>query len=212
MTTILITQVPVNNPPIGSYNVEVSWRYGTSGSFTLAAASLSVNNDGSVPSPLAITFDENINPSIQVKIVYITCTPSVPFYRTYTAGGINTTTSTSTTTTAVPTTFVAYWGWKGDNTVLTPTQIIASPYSSTFANGAKVIANYMTNSEPQYLWMAEPLSQPAKTKWYGDVLNNGNIGTDQDLFDVPVASGGYRFYITVYQTQNTSTPIEFRVS
>ncbi len=59
--------------------------------------------------------------------------------------------------------------------------------------------------------MAEPSGQPLKNKWYADTLNNGNIGSNDDLFNAPVISGEYRFYITNYQTQNTSLPIQFKI-
>lgn len=109
-------------------------------------------------------------------------------------------------------TLVAYWGWKGDKATLSATQIQASTNSASFSDGAPIVADFRANTAPMYLWVAEPSSQPAKTKWYENVLNNGNIGGAEDLFAAPVLTGSYRFYITQYPTQNNSAPIELRIS
>lgn len=103
----------------------------------------------------------------------------------------------------------AYYGYKATKATLTGTQIQAGT-AVAITSGADITADYRANTQPQYLWMAEPSSEPAKTKWYGSDDNNGNIGTDQDLFGPPVVVDGFRFYVTEYQTQNTETTIQFR--
>lgn len=212
MVTITITDAPIDITPVSTYTVDISWRYGSSGSYTVAATGAVVNIDGSLVSPVDITFDETINPYIEIEIVYAECLATTPFYISYTyPSGTGPTTTTTTSTTSFPV-IVVYWGFKSDNTTLTPTQIEASPYNDIIAHNATVVADYTDNAIPQYLWMAEPNTQTAKTIWYGDDFNNGEIGGALDLFGAPVASGGYRFYITQYLTQNTDTPIEFRIS
>lgn len=105
---------------------------------------------------------------------------------------------------------LAYYGWKDTNAVLTAAQIQAGT-SVSVSNDADITADYRANTAPKYLWMAEPVSLTAKTKWYGNDFNNGNIGTEDDLFGPTViVEGAWRFYITMYQTQNTETTIQFR--
>ncbi|GAB2553396.1 SprB repeat-containing protein [Rufibacter soli] len=103
----------------------------------------------------------------------------------------------------------AYYGWKATKTTLTAAEIQAGT-GVAHATGADITADYKANTQPQFLWFAEKASEPVKTKWYGSDDNNGNIGTDQDLFGAPIIVGEWRFYITEYQTQNTETTIQFR--
>lgn len=110
---------------------------------------------------------------------------------------------------AAPVTVTAYYGWKAGSGALTLSQIQAGTAVGITA-GADITADYRANTQPMYLWMAEPSSEPLKTKWYGSVDNNGNIGTDQDLFGPPAVADGFRFYITEYPTQNAETTIQFR--
>lgn len=120
-------------------------------------------------------------------------------------------TTTTTSTTAAP--LIAYWGWKPANTILTPAEITASPNSQTVTPPQNITCSFAGGyGTPLYLWMAEPVVCSAKTKWQDTVqaFNNGNIGTNQDLFDSPVISGGFRFYITVYLTEQIN-PIQFKV-
>jgi hypothetical protein len=110
-----------------------------------------------------------------------------------------------------PVEFMAYYGFKDENTVLGQSAIEAGT-SGVFADGAQVDANYMANSAPKFLWVAIPVGQPLKTKWYTTVISNGNIGTPDDLFDAPVVSGTYNFYITNYQTSMTEAVCQFKNS
>ncbi len=217
IVNILVTEAPLDTPVVGNYFVSVAWRYGSSGGYVVADPTAEVEPDGDLVDPVLITFNDSINPSIEVKITYINCGSSVPFYVVYTSGGgtaptTSTTSTTTTTTTTTSSEITVYWGFKSTNATLTPLQILAADYSDTITHNATVVADYTDNATPQYLWMAEPLTETAKTKWYGDSGNNGNIGAPSDLFGAPVTSGAFRFYITQYLTQNTDTPIEFRIS
>ncbi len=84
MTTVTLTHVNIDNPPtIGGYYVGIAWRYGTSGSFTGIVPSTFVNNDGSLLSPIDITYDETVNPAIQVRANLTSCSPSPNYYQTF---------------------------------------------------------------------------------------------------------------------------------
>jgi hypothetical protein len=112
--------------------------------------------------------------------------------------------------------FNAFWGWKDDNNPLTVAQIEtigANSRTASFANGAHVLADFTANGSPKFLWVAIPVSQSVKTKWYGSPSNYGNIGAYPNLFGGPVLVAGvtnYNFYITNYETQQQDTPLEFR--
>jgi hypothetical protein len=110
-----------------------------------------------------------------------------------------------------PAPFTAYWGFKDTSAALTQSEIELGS-SGTFADGAQVNANYISNPDPKYLWVGIPAAQPLKTKWYVSVLNNGNIGTPDDLFGAPVTVGSYKFYITNYPTAITEAVVQFRNS
>lgn len=129
-----------------------------------------------------------------------------------------TTTAAPTTTTTTTTEFVTvYWGWTPTYGVLSPSDIVTTAQGSdTIIPGSNITADYTANTQPMYLWMAEPLTEPLKTKWDGDAggnLNQGNIGGSMggNLFESPASSGSFRFYITGWLTQNTDYPIEFKV-
>lgn len=109
---------------------------------------------------------------------------------------------------------IAYYGWREDNTTLTPSEIQGSENSVSFTSGATAVtADFSAALEPRYLWYAEPSSEPLKTKWQDTVNlpNNGNIGTEEDLYGAPVISGSFRFYITTYQT-TAPNPIQFKTA
>jgi hypothetical protein len=107
---------------------------------------------------------------------------------------------------------VALYGWRN-----TPPAILADVEalqgSIAFNSGDDITADFRANADPMYLVMAEPSTEPLKTKWYGDINNNGNIGNvNTDLFGPPVIIGGYRVYTTVYKTFNTQVPLQFLVN
>jgi hypothetical protein len=110
--------------------------------------------------------------------------------------------------------FTAYWGWRDVNTAMDESEILASSTFGSFADGATVIGDFRANAVPKYLWVAIPFAQPTKTKWFGSVVNNGNIGAFPETFGGPVNSigGVYKVYMTNYLTQQNDTTIEFRNS
>lgn len=152
------------------------------------------------------------------KIDYINCGELPTTTTTTTIFGITTTTTTippliTTTTTTTTVLLTAYWGWKADNSVLSESNIITSPNFQTVSPPQNIICTFGGGSaSPQYLWMAEPLACTTKTKWQDNVnpFNNGNIGNPPDAVNLPVISGGYRFYIWDFATQQTN-PISFNV-
>jgi len=107
--------------------------------------------------------------------------------------------------------FTAYWGWVSDPTTLTTVDSITSLQGSgQFTSGANVVADFRGNTTPNYLVMAEPLTEPVKLDWYGSELNQGQIGNpDTDLFNAPVTVGTVGVYISVYPTTQTDTTITF---
>ncbi len=108
--------------------------------------------------------------------------------------------------------FTASWGWI-DVLIGDPADFPISG-SGSFVTGATVVADFRDNTEPKYLFVKEPIDQPAKTKWFGTDLNKGDIdGTqgESNLF-FRLESGSFRYYITNYLTQQEDTTIQFKVS
>jgi len=105
----------------------------------------------------------------------------------------------------------AYYGWRDNFAFVLPEQIEAGT-PITFTLGGTIEADYRANSQFKYLWMAEPVSEPIKTKWYGSPTNNGNIGGSGDLFYTFQTIGNYRVYVTAYKTKQTQTKIQFLVN
>lgn len=104
-----------------------------------------------------------------------------------------------------------FWGWSAAAPA-TAGQIQAGQGSDSIVSGSTITANFIPNVAPNVLWMAEPVTEPIKTKWFGDPLNNGAIGnpaTDTFLFTVV---GSYRLYYTQFQTLQTLEPLQFLVS
>lgn len=79
----------------------------------------------------------------------------------------------------------------------------------TGIHGQKTTVLY-SNPSDDFLWYAEPSSEPLKTRWYNTGLNQAPIGTDE-LFDFPTTIGSWRLYVTSYATSFTG-PVEFRLS
>lgn len=112
---------------------------------------------------------------------------------------------------------IAKVGWRNSLPVL-PADIDALQTEATFVPGETITADFTANAVPQYLIMAEPATEPVKSSWYANVLNNGSIlsGTPPEettdvLFYVLGVIGSYRVYVTFYPTYNTEDQIEFRV-
>lgn len=78
-------------------------------------------------------------------------------------------------------------------------------------NGKATVADF-GNVNDEVLWYAEPVSEPAKSKWYNTPTNQGSIG-GANLFGAPVTVGNYRVYSTAYATTFSSpAAVEFRVN
>lgn len=75
------------------------------------------------------------------------------------------------------------------------------------------------NANDKYIWFAHAQAYPSKTKWYGDQINNGNIGGSTDFINSPSTilitspywSVNYLTYISDYST-NTVGALQFRNS
>ena len=107
-----------------------------------------------------------------------------------------------------------YYGWKDDNTELTEEEILDTVTTVSYTEGAAdYTIPWQTNTGIKFLWWAELLTEPLKTKWQDTVVvaNNGNIGTEDDLFGAAVEVGTLRFYQSVYAT-TASYPIQIKVS
>jgi len=99
---------------------------------------------------------------------------------------------------------IAYWGWKNNPNVLSEATIVSAPLYQHITATQNIECDFSGGSaSPQYLWMAEPVAAQSKIKWADviDPYNHGNIGTGQDLFDASTVTPNFRFYITVYPTQ-----------
>lgn len=107
-----------------------------------------------------------------------------------------------------------YYGWKDDNTVLTESEILATITTVGYTEGASsYIIPWQTETEIKFLWWAELLTEPLKTKWQDTVNtpNNGNIGTEDDLFGAAVTVDSLRFYQSVYAT-TAAYPLQIKTS
>jgi len=108
----------------------------------------------------------------------------------------------------------AYFGGLDDKTILNESQITSGSFT-TFYNMASVKIPYNI-PDYKFLWFAIPTGQPIKN-WFQDTVrldNNGPIGTENDFYDAPVASGIFDFYITNYDTSysypsNPNAGLEF---
>lgn len=102
----------------------------------------------------------------------------------------------------------AGWGWTA-GVPQTPGDLQAAQGTGLFTSGGTITADFRLNPNPLILWMYEPVTEPIKKKWFGDVNNNGNIGDpNNDLFAITVI-GSFRCYYTVYPTSQTGTTIQF---
>jgi hypothetical protein len=123
---------------------------------------------------------------------------------TTTTSTTNTTSSTTTTTTTAATPLFA----GASDSSSTPDESAILSGNIFYQNPVNpIIVNWTSfNSAPKYLWFAVPdVTGADKSTWYVDVLNNGNIGTSEDLFGassvVNVDGTNYLVYITNYPTQ-----------
>lgn len=123
-----------------------------------------------------------------------------------------------------------FWGWIDPNDpdfdqieALFQTDPENMQEGTSILSGQNFNADFRDNIVPAYLYVAEPITEPAKTRWYGSVLNNGFISQDPtnpngDTFvahtstDIVTLNPNYRFYISAFPTQQDQTVIEFRTS
>lgn len=142
---------------------------------------------------------------------------------TSTTSGTTTTTTSGTTTNGTTTQMCAtvtdieasfggvvplaniYFGSSPDNHVLTGNEILAGSSSGQDPTG-QLSLDWSAMSSPAFLWFAIPVPN-TKTQWYVSVINNGNIGTPDDLFGAPtvitVSGRDYNLYQSNYATQFT---------
>jgi len=95
---------------------------------------------------------------------------------------------------------IAYFGDLATKQTISEAQIEIGN-QVTFTPNGNVTAPYSV-STLRFLWFAIPSGQPIKN-YYQDVanpLNNGYMGTEDDLFGAPVTVGQYDYYITNYLT------------
>ncbi len=105
----------------------------------------------------------------------------------------------------------SYWGWMSTGDMLTEAQIIVLQQNGTFPTGGTITADFRAgNAAPMYLYFAERSTEPAKTKWYGSGLDNGNIAPGAMFYAMGIVAG-WRLYRSTTKTQ-FSTTTEFRVS
>lgn len=107
--------------------------------------------------------------------------------------------------------FMSYWGWSDSNIVEELSDITSLQKSQLFVTNNSIIADFRENMLPKYLIMAEPISEPEKTKWFITTFNKGNIGGTNNFFGTPIIVSGYRVYISNYKTQQTEDKIEFKI-
>lgn len=104
------------------------------------------------------------------------------------------------------------WGWMNSTPATLQDLTTNQKGNATITTGNPVVADFRGNTNFQILYMFEPSTEPAKTKWYGDVNNNGPIGDpNNDLF-ITETIGAYRVYYTVFPTQQTGTVLQFLTS
>ncbi len=108
--------------------------------------------------------------------------------------------------TCAPVPFDFYYGF-ADDVDISEAEILAGIKASAMEED-DLTADFTSNTEPKYLWMAEPDTEPVKTGWFATELNKGGIG-DTNLFASPRIVGQFRLYITQYKTQNTENTIKF---
>jgi hypothetical protein len=100
------------------------------------------------------------------------------------------------------TTSYVYFGYKETDTILTQSQILASS-RIVINNGEDYEINFGGSSSPSYLWFAQPTTEQQKNKWEDIInpLNNGDIGTEDDLFGSHFVVGQFDYVQTNYETQ-----------
>lgn len=119
-----------------------------------------------------------------------------------------TTSSTTTTTTTLATIFV---GAQSSSTPPNSAAVVSGGTTSSQYPFNDVIADWTPfNATPQFCWVAIPNEggTSIKTKWFVDILNNGNIGGGINTFGDPIpltiAGKSYDLYFTNFATTFTA--------
>lgn len=95
-----------------------------------------------------------------------------------------------------------YFGWSASNSAPTESVILASDSISMASGLDQYPVPFQREDSFQYLWFAEAVGELTKQHWtdQGNPLNKGEIGGGSNLFASPVVIGGFRFYITNWET------------
>lgn len=108
---------------------------------------------------------------------------------------------------------VAYYGVADtDEDVLALTdEDVEAGTAVTYPSGGTITADYTDNEDPKFLWMAERITEPVKTKWFTDDV--ADIGP-AETFDYQTggATTDYRIIKTQAAEVLADDPVEFRVS
>ena len=102
--------------------------------------------------------------------------------------------------------FEVFWGNLSGNTNYLTTNL-NTLNKITLTSDSNIIINNI-NLEDEYLLIVTSLPISDKTKWYIDILNNGDIGGISNLFDDITVSGNYKYYITNYPTTLNSITLK----
>lgn len=85
----------------------------------------------------------------------------------------------------------------------------ANPDTEIAGGTLTVPAGGFGNTTDAIVFMAEPVTEPAKTIWYNTAINNGAIGAGETFLSTTV--GAYRVYYTSAATSFTGS-VQFRIS
>lgn len=105
-----------------------------------------------------------------------------------------------------------YYGFRNTNVTPIESEILSSPFINISGNPVNYTLPLDINTSANYIWFAEDITEPIKTKWVdiNNPLNSGFIGSSTDLFGTPIIVGSKRVYMTQYKTQ-FSYPVQIKV-
>jgi hypothetical protein len=155
-----------------------TFTWGTTNNSNIATNSLlirDVTSNTVLGSSLANDGTENLNIG--------TITNTSPITRNWRIEGINTNTigfqSNNYTINSI---YPVFYGVSNSAPVTNQTLINSGTKAVINSTGT---INITFGASGQYLWFAHPASSTTKTKWYVNALDNGNIGSISDLFNLP---------------------------
>ncbi len=85
-----ITSLSISIPQPFGYTVDIAWRYGTSGVFTVHKNFVNVGANNVLLEPESIYYDESINPTIQIRFTFTNCDAPTTYFETFTAAATTT--------------------------------------------------------------------------------------------------------------------------